>query len=552
MANDIQDEFTKDITANAITAEKQNTHRANVYNTVNDMVSDMSLSVGNNATTLGYYTINDGGKADYRIINSDTVASEGLIISSQNQQINPGNIIRLSNGLNAVLIVENSTINVLQVGAKSNGSYDNTSILQGLFDYCKIKKISIFFPDGNYYIANTIYLMENGSYWIYGNNKSSYLYNAGTESTKITCGGINCFSGYTDKAGYYSFSGKQSTYVMLNLSGIAFVSNNSYSSCFLHNIKLANGIIDNIAVHRFGFFLLGSTSQSCSIQNSQFTGLKKAFISPDDYGVTQLVDSLVKNNYINGDPTMSTYTRCFNVSDYANSMIEGNFVDFFKYVFGKGINNVIVVNNTFDYFYKFNNDKYYSGHDHFGMYNKANGNTTLAYTTISNAIINNNYFSHNSIDYLSKFKDNSSDTNMKTASNWCVLEGNSMSDTTISGNKCLSVANFLNVAFNNVPNGLKIYGNSLNGAIIEVEFNINWVPTSYKPTGFDIDALQDQQYTAMPTIDYASGKTSLTGRAGTYGAKKKFWNGQRIYLNKKHLTFFDNSFYDALGNVVTS
>jgi hypothetical protein len=74
------------------------------YNTIAEMKADIKLKAGDMAITLGYYSANDGGKAEYKIRNKNNneVETKGLNIF-------------LNNNLVAELIPENKNIiNVLQ------------------------------------------------------------------------------------------------------------------------------------------------------------------------------------------------------------------------------------------------------------------------------------------------------------------------------------------------------------------------------------------------------------------------------------------------------
>ena len=76
------------------------------YNSVSDMKADMLIESGDRLATFGYYSVGDGGRAKYvaRTIEADTA--------------DDSTIIQLDNGLVAELIIENSTVNIKQLGAK--------------------------------------------------------------------------------------------------------------------------------------------------------------------------------------------------------------------------------------------------------------------------------------------------------------------------------------------------------------------------------------------------------------------------------------------------
>ena len=84
------------------------------FDNVNDMKVATNLVNGSYAKTLGYYSVNDGGGATYKITSTES--------QTEYQE-------ELNSGLYATLIIENEII-PLQLGAKGNGTNDDTSKLQ--------------------------------------------------------------------------------------------------------------------------------------------------------------------------------------------------------------------------------------------------------------------------------------------------------------------------------------------------------------------------------------------------------------------------------------
>lgn len=109
-----------------------------IVNTFNDMIELNSLVAGNSVRTLGYYTVGDGGEANYTILNS---------------QPNSGLFFKLNNG-NYALFNGNS-VNVKQLGAYSNntGADKTYSAIQTAID----SGLPVYIPKGEYNIGdNTI------------------------------------------------------------------------------------------------------------------------------------------------------------------------------------------------------------------------------------------------------------------------------------------------------------------------------------------------------------------------------------------------------------
>lgn len=110
-------EATTTVLDNSITKEKieedflYDLRKARFYNSVADMKLDSELKAGQVCKTLGYYSTNDGGGAYY------------VIRAKQDSDVDDGGSLHeLANGLVAELIIENSTVNVKDFGAKGDGA----------------------------------------------------------------------------------------------------------------------------------------------------------------------------------------------------------------------------------------------------------------------------------------------------------------------------------------------------------------------------------------------------------------------------------------------
>lgn len=95
------------------------------YDTVADMKTDTKLKAGDMAVTLGYYSINDGGAAEYKIVSA---------ISQIDYQE------ELNNSLYATLIIKNNIIIPEQFGAYGDNVHDDSEIIQYVFNNTPIKK----------------------------------------------------------------------------------------------------------------------------------------------------------------------------------------------------------------------------------------------------------------------------------------------------------------------------------------------------------------------------------------------------------------------------
>ena len=110
------------------------------YATTILMLQDKSLNNGSYVETLGYYNINDGGGAKFLITN----------IKSNEIQF------QIKESLYATLIVENSTVNILSVGAQETQE-DNYSFIEIALNYANnFAGTTVLIPKGIYLIGNTL------------------------------------------------------------------------------------------------------------------------------------------------------------------------------------------------------------------------------------------------------------------------------------------------------------------------------------------------------------------------------------------------------------
>ena len=109
-----------------------------VFDTVADMKASTKLKNGFTVQTLGYYSVNDGGGATYKITNTQS--------NSEHQE-------ELDNGLYATLII-NKSLNVRQIGAKGDGIQDDTDYFKEAIN----KYMTIYVPNGTYNLSDTLTL----------------------------------------------------------------------------------------------------------------------------------------------------------------------------------------------------------------------------------------------------------------------------------------------------------------------------------------------------------------------------------------------------------
>lgn len=112
--------------------------KAYFFDTVADMKA-ANLKDGDYACTLGYYSVNDGGAAKYKIVNSSNSYYE-----------------ELNNELKAELVIDQDTIDIKQMGAQENT--DCSNIIQRALDLCTEVII-----DKGTYIVTTPLLIHNSN-----------------------------------------------------------------------------------------------------------------------------------------------------------------------------------------------------------------------------------------------------------------------------------------------------------------------------------------------------------------------------------------------------
>lgn len=122
-----------------------------IFDTINDLINDDSLIIGDYCKTLGFNSINDGGSAEYIITNKSTNIDYLYVLTKNN--------------LTAQYIIgDNNKINVISLGIKketqdSKAMQDNASILEKYLVKYNSKKYSFYFPSGDYYF-NSIYFIN--------------------------------------------------------------------------------------------------------------------------------------------------------------------------------------------------------------------------------------------------------------------------------------------------------------------------------------------------------------------------------------------------------
>lgn len=139
---DVQEEVNKkldEMLADGTLLDLISTYTLRVYNTAAEMIADRQAVLGMTIHTNGYYTVNDGGGATYKVVpNKPSGVSETL-----------------QNGLYAELVLDGNIINVRQCGVIGSNT-TNADIIQALLDNTGLERYTLYFPSGNYTLSHGV------------------------------------------------------------------------------------------------------------------------------------------------------------------------------------------------------------------------------------------------------------------------------------------------------------------------------------------------------------------------------------------------------------
>ena len=198
------------------------------YTNVASMKADAKLKVNDMVITFGYYEANDGGGAEYQIIDNNELVDDG------------GSIHDLDNGLKAKLIIKNE-INVKQFGAKGNNVTNDATAFNKAFNY-NVSQIII--PQGTYLLSNIVYLNSKSNMTIenYGLiNRSSSATNDTpcfqiADCNNITLNGFN-ISSERNQTGFAPSEHTRVTEYSSNIAGIKIL---KCDNIYINNSKFTN------------------------------------------------------------------------------------------------------------------------------------------------------------------------------------------------------------------------------------------------------------------------------------------------------------------------
>lgn len=118
-----------------------------------------NFSSGDLVETSGYYEKNDGGGAIYQILDSDKISDGGLVHD-------------LANGLKAIMVIRNETVDVRQFGAKPDYNTNVTDNYQQITQAISASAKVTFGDANRYFISKQLVINKD----IEIDGKGSYLY----------------------------------------------------------------------------------------------------------------------------------------------------------------------------------------------------------------------------------------------------------------------------------------------------------------------------------------------------------------------------------------
>lgn len=257
------------------------------FDTIADLKQATNLIAGSFAKTLGYYSINDGGSALYKIVdNTETLPNDMTVIE-------------IANNLYAILIYDKSNINVKQMGAHGDGETDDLSIINNIINLIESGSV-LYFPNGNYIFSNPLNITKTIE--IKG---TSYTNNTGTTFT------FNNTNGIVMKASYIKVKNINITGTNRN-DNIIDLDNNIYGIMGVVNQytdDYSNGgcSLENCNVHGFN---IGVAIFSTRVTQSKWSGayrtFKNCYINYNQIGYL-IKDGATFNSIIGG--TISSNTK---------------------------------------------------------------------------------------------------------------------------------------------------------------------------------------------------------------------------------------------------
>lgn len=284
------DEMAEDGTLEEIITAYLQSNVTWTFDNVEEMQSATNLIAGSFAKTQGYYTVGDGGGAEYIIV--DEAPSDSIYET-------------LNSGLYAKMIINNRTIYTKQTGAKGDGTTDDTTKIQAILNL--VKNV---YPDKFTIIVNGLHFVQTGL--TLNGASGDFLKNIvirGSEAMRDYNNMDNIKDGFIfDTTGHFDFSDFNQTYGIkfeytrgLVVENLRFTTNESVTNGLIpknniEGIRIRNSSSNelrncNITCFYIGYYCYGSGLSY--IKNNNFAlcnvGIRSA----------QTGDSTIEDNYFN-------------------------------------------------------------------------------------------------------------------------------------------------------------------------------------------------------------------------------------------------------------
>ena len=210
------------------------------FNNVNELLNSTFLKSGSTAKTLGFYEIGDGGESEYNIVNDE------------NLTVDNASVLQLKNGLKAVLIIKNNTINIKQIGArpqdKENNKYD---IKEYVLKYLNILEkystlVKLYIPAGIWYTSPLNIARKNGFY-IYGDKAFNINFKNNTVITSLQDN-----QDYVIKIGNNQLITYQWTFENITISSSDYIYNSTTNDFSVDSTKNINDTALQLLYATFG------------------------------------------------------------------------------------------------------------------------------------------------------------------------------------------------------------------------------------------------------------------------------------------------------------
>lgn len=262
----------------AVNAKK---HAELVYNTVAEMLNDEELPVGKGARTLGYYSAGDGGAASYTVEDRDN----GYGLAAVNGYCN---------------IVAEKRMSPKMFGAVANGDYvntDDTAAFQACLDFCAGRYI-VDVTDGCYVISG-VKLYHGKTYdMIGGNRQANGIINNLPSNIIVKHGSDVGFVGSNELGADDSTGLPIITLNMRDVRINGYYRKGSGFPIFVKDVWLKNSRIDNVYASGLGCFVEAIMTSFSSVSNCDITVSDCAF--RNNYIFKGFVDCAFYSNYFMG------------------------------------------------------------------------------------------------------------------------------------------------------------------------------------------------------------------------------------------------------------